>query len=525
MFDSNDMNEELSTSELSGQYLYSQLLIECLIRMKMTTDDKNELINLCNEHYKGNIDVLNIIDEFKRNYSSNNALWWFTRESFLYRMLNKALRIQNIHVLFLFRFFIRDIEEQLKQYPCSYFVQVYRAQLMLKDEVQLLEKSIGKFIAINSFFSTSIDLEQAKSFFSYDENINDNDEQILFEIIANPQLNDIKPYSDISPLSYYPEEKEILFMLGSVFQLKDICRDNNNIIIIKMELCSTSDYHFKPLFQQMLNKYTNHSTNLLDLANILKDMGKWNDAEKYYLRLINQLSSNDINLSNCYQGLGSVVKAKGDYRASLNWYYKALEIKRQKLKSNDLSIADTYNSIGNVYFRLNDQINALESYNQALEIYKEAFDENHPDVAMCMDNIGNVYSIKQEYSTALKYYKTAISIREKYLPENHCDLGNSHGNFGNICRQLGNYNDALIHYHLELEIYRKSRPPTHPSLASTMASIGLVHEDKNDLGQALSYCEKAARIYRCSLNETHPNVIQIEKDIQRISLKLNSSNN
>ena len=78
--------------------------------MKSTANDKNELISLCKQHYQGNSDESKIVKEFEREYSSDRTLWWYTRHSFLYRMLNKALRMQNIHLLFLFRFIIRDIE-------------------------------------------------------------------------------------------------------------------------------------------------------------------------------------------------------------------------------------------------------------------------------------------------------------------------------------------------------------------------------------------------------------------------------
>ncbi|CAM4852394.1 unnamed protein product, partial [Rotaria magnacalcarata] len=86
---------------------------------------------------------------------SNQAVWWYTRDSFVYRLLNKALRVQNIDLLFLFRFFIRDIEVQLKQYQCSSLVRVYRGQLMSTDELDQLKMSLGEYISVNSFFSLS----------------------------------------------------------------------------------------------------------------------------------------------------------------------------------------------------------------------------------------------------------------------------------------------------------------------------------------------------------------------------------
>jgi hypothetical protein len=70
-------------------------------------------------------------------------------------MLNKALRKQNIDILFLFRFFIRDIHRKLKQNQYQYSIRFYRGQMLSNDELNNLRKSIGEFISINSFFSTT----------------------------------------------------------------------------------------------------------------------------------------------------------------------------------------------------------------------------------------------------------------------------------------------------------------------------------------------------------------------------------
>ncbi|CAF3119508.1 unnamed protein product [Rotaria sp. Silwood2] len=107
--------DEQSTTGLNGQFIHSQLLINY---------NKNEL---------------SIVHEFEENYSSDRAIWWYTRESFLYRQLSKALRVQNIDLLFIFRFFIRDIQEQLEKHQCSSSIRVFRGQLMLNEEFKLLK--------------------------------------------------------------------------------------------------------------------------------------------------------------------------------------------------------------------------------------------------------------------------------------------------------------------------------------------------------------------------------------------------
>ena len=515
----NDATKQRSMCDLNGDFLHSQILIDCLIKMKYDVNDKTELISLCRQQYKENSDELNIIKQFDRDYLSDYALWWYTRDSFLYKMLNKALRVQNIHLLFLFRFFIRHVEKQLKKIKCSSPVCVYRAQLMSNNEIEMLKNSLGEFISINSFFSTSFDYNKALSFFSNDDNLNDF-KRVCFVIDADPRIENVKPFADISSYSFYPNEKEVLFMIGSIFQLVKMDYDSYGILIIRMRLYSFNDHQLKELFEYMQKKGINGETNLLDFANVLSSMSKWNDAEKYYQRYLNGSSHNRKDIDKCYSGLGSLANKKGDYESSLKWHFKSLEIKTRTLKPDDQSIAESYNSIGNAYEKKKDYANALNSYEKALEIFRQACGEDSLYVGTCMNNLGNTYSGMKKSPEALKFYRSALAIQKQNLPADHVNLGSSYKNIGNVLADLGHYDQALSHLNLSLEIYKKSRPSQHPSIASTLKNIGIVYKDKKDYRQALSYFEKAAGIYRHSFASTHPDVIQIENDIRYVASKL-----
>lgn len=120
----------LSTTEVNGQFVFSQVLLDYLLQMKSDQRDRDELISRCRTEYVGNRCELTRIDEFQTSYSSAAALWWYTRESFLYRTLNAALRTQNIHMMFLYRSLIRDLHDQLRQCPSPVQENVYRGQLI-----------------------------------------------------------------------------------------------------------------------------------------------------------------------------------------------------------------------------------------------------------------------------------------------------------------------------------------------------------------------------------------------------------
>ena len=89
---------ESSTTGSIGQFVYSKLFIGVLLRFKP------ELISFCRQQVPVDDQFeLDILREFEENYSSERAIWWYTRESIVYKMLNKALRTDDIDLLFLFR--------------------------------------------------------------------------------------------------------------------------------------------------------------------------------------------------------------------------------------------------------------------------------------------------------------------------------------------------------------------------------------------------------------------------------------
>ena len=308
-------NPDQSTTGLNGHFVHSLLLIDVLIRMKSIETDKQQLITLCKNEYKNNDTQLALVREFEHEYSSEKALWWYTRDSFLYKMLNKALRVQNIDLLFLFRFVIGDMYRQLKQNQCQSPVRVYRGQVMSNDELNTLRRSIGKFISINSFFSTSINRHKALGFLN-SSNISNDLHRVLFVIDADPRVVTSKPFADISSLSDFGNECEVLFMIGCVFRLIDIRRDNDEQIwVIRMKLCGDDEHDLKKLFDHMKKEYGggDNEVSLRSFGDVLRQMGKYDLAEKMYHRLLAELPSNDPSLSDLYCSLGIVTKDKGDY--------------------------------------------------------------------------------------------------------------------------------------------------------------------------------------------------------------------
>ncbi|CAF1380553.1 unnamed protein product [Adineta steineri] len=519
-------NHEQSTSDLDGRFVHAQLLIYCLLRMQSTSTDKNDFISFCQKKYHNDVYTLKMIKEFQNTYSSDYAISWYTRETFVYRLLNQSLRIQDIDCLFAFRFLIRDIEQQLQQYQCPSCVCLYRGQLMSKDELEILKQSKGKLISMNSFLSTTLDRDVAVFYLaSSNENIKDNKLQpVLFEINADPCQDGVKSFAHISLFSAFPLEKEVLMMLGSVFRLNNIYLDQHHTWIINMTLCSDNDHDLKSILNHMKNQYGSEQTRLVSFGNVLVDMGYFNDAEKYYHRLLKELPSDHNDISTCYHSLGKVVSEQGNYELSLHWLHKSLEIAQRKLKKGHPRMGYIYTSIGEVYQKKGDNKQALDSYEKALEIWLKVYDDKDEPIAWCFNNIGNIYERQKKYSEALKYLDKALKIKATILPPSHPCLGNAYINLGNVYYYFGEYNKALENYELAKNIYQTSLLPHHPSIACTLKNIGTIHETKRNYSEALNYYRKACLIRKQTLSSLHPDMIEIEQDIEHVLLKLNNSN-
>ncbi|CAF3600794.1 unnamed protein product [Rotaria socialis] len=313
-----------STTAVNGQFVFSQVLIDCLLRLKSNEEDKTELINYCKHQYEGNNLELNNIREFEKDYVSGKVLWWYTKESFFYKTLNSALRTQNIHLIFLFRAFIFDIYRQLQNCQAKQPLQIYRSQMISSSELQTLTQCCDQFISVNSFFSTSTDKYQALSLLKIPEDVQ-NLEPILFEIDADPKLVTTKPFADITANSEFSGESEVLFMIGSIFCVKSIIRNNDyNVWIIKISLCSGNQHGLEEVLTNIKQKTAITETNLQTLGKILWEMGKLDLAEKYFTRRLKELPPDDSSLDNLYEDLAKLSSQTGNYDKSVYWHKKAV---------------------------------------------------------------------------------------------------------------------------------------------------------------------------------------------------------
>ncbi|CAF5190815.1 unnamed protein product, partial [Rotaria sp. Silwood1] len=79
-----------------------------------------------------------------------------------------------------------------------------------------------------------------------------------------------------------------------------------------MTLCSDNEHELKHVLMDMKQKLGSGETNLRTLGKLLSEMNKSDLAEKYFIRLTEQLSLNDSLLDDLYEDLGKIAAQTGN---------------------------------------------------------------------------------------------------------------------------------------------------------------------------------------------------------------------
>jgi len=504
----------VNLDRLDPMFMYTQILKEILLVIEFEQKHLLDFTDYCREILgKDSRDRLQQVDTFKRDYRKQTPIWWYTWESFLYPMLNRALRISDIDVIIKMGFFIADLHRHINKLHNEQFIRhnsnkifmVYRGQGMSKDEFKKVSETKGGLIAFNNFLSTSMS-ENISMGFAKRALKNPDMVGVLFTMKINPQRSTTS-FASITDVSCFQQENEILFAMQTVFRIRDIKQiqdSTKRLFRVELELTSDNDQDLQILTKRIREETFPNAQGWSRLGSLLLKLEKPKQAEEVYQILLQQTTDETEN-GRLYCLLGNCKQHQANYEEAIRLYKKSIEIYK-KYYPNHPDLAASYNNIGLLYGKMGEYAKALSYFEKALSIRQQSLPPNHPDLALCYNNIGLLYGKMGEYAKALSYYEKALSIWQQSLPPNHPHLAGSYNNIGLVYDNMGEYPKALSYYEKALAIRQQSLPPNHPDLADSYNNIGLVYVNIGEYPKALSYYEKALAIRQQSLPPNHPDL-------------------
>jgi hypothetical protein len=427
------------------------------------------------EYYKGIPSQLNKIKDFVTNYKPENAIQWYTKDTFIYRLLNRALRQHNIELLFLFGFIIKDIQKQLKKEHETFklehnsIVKVYRGQMMsLKEIKQLRDERSVAWLVNNSFFSTTFDRDIALIFLNGTAPQSDDELQsVLFEIEVNTQIKS-RPYCDISQLSQFHQETEFLFTFGNRFGKTQVFYDEDKHIYIA-QLRLNYDFYMKDDQEFLLNNQRKMLKKCLSLLESITEDMSVNSTNIIFNELIILYPSEKewiMPLKMCW--LASKNIKEKDYTEALSNYNKALSIWHQFIDDEELNcfvdIGHTHQSLALYYqYDINDHTQAEKHYLEAIQYFKLALKKSTTNYERMKIYEKLSYLEKHrmklpgydpnDTEMILQYEQLSIANMLEYYKDDCVQLGQTFIQLADLKKFQFEYDESLDNYKRALDIF------------------------------------------------------------------------
>jgi tetratricopeptide (TPR) repeat protein len=427
-----------NVDQLEPTFMYSQIMKEILLTINFEQQHFQECIAYCRDVLGDNDAKLKNVDKLHRTYRDHTPIWWYTLDSFLYPMLNRALRLMDTDVIIKLGFFIGDLHRQIEQLHNEQFgdskskksFSVYRGQGMDKAQFETMAANKGCLLSFNCFLSTSknynVSLDFAKCAATNPDLVG-----VFFVMTIDPAQSTTPFASVVDVSSFGDKENEVLFSMHTVFRIGTITNmgEHHRLFRVELTLTHDNDQELRQLTDHIREETFPNARAWDRLGLVLLKMGQPDKAQTVYQLLLEQ-ETEEKDKGHIYHQFGWIKDDLGEYEEAIEFYEKSIAIKQQSLHPNHPDVATSYNNIGNVYQNMGDYPKALSSHEKALAIRQQSLPPNHPDLAKSNGNTGLVYFNMGDYPKALSSYEKTLAIQQQSLPPNHPDLAKSYGNIG-----------------------------------------------------------------------------------------------
>lgn len=239
----------------------------------------------------------------------------------------------------------------------------------------------------------------------------------------------------------YEECKEILLNIGEEEKAIKVINNLGMVYSDKGDYSNAMDYFNLGL--KLSEKYTNKTQLVNTLNNIGIIYSNINEHEKaidYFRKCLSYIDDSmeryQILEANAYNNLGNEYGFLLDYKKSMFYYNKSIEVK--ELIGDEHGIASTLFNIGDIYYNEKKYDLALDNAEKAMKIF-----EDYEDVIGVIDPtrlMAKVYFAQDKNALAIKYGTEALNMAQEYK----------------IYRDIEGAADLLVNCYIEKNDYKKA---------------------------------------------------------------------
>jgi tetratricopeptide (TPR) repeat protein len=492
-------------------FAYIQVLKDILLEIDEKPDLKKEMLDFCRQEYADNEIQLKFINEFDHHFQPDEAVKWYIRqETFLYKMLTRALRIPDPDILFKLRFFIQHLHRQLKSTVSTSSMTVYRTQRLSNNDFDTILKNQGGFLSFSQFLFT----DKTKTTTKKQKNdlpfINSEFKLVLFEM----DIETTTPRMTIDTTS-----QDILITTATVFRISNIEQIDKEIPIIKL---ISNDEIIKAVQEvtKSVREAARGSFPLLRMAKLMKQMEYIQHTEYFCLILMDDpiaINNETANLivAGLFHTLCSFYYEQKEYDRAFEQLEKSLKVYLRVLPPDDIKLTPTYNNMGSIYHKQGLDEQALQFHKKAYDIQVKSSNPDPDSVAAYAGNIASVLIKQSKYEEAVPYLLRDLQIQQRLHPNgDDINLAVKYHNLAGAQFRINKYPEALENYKKCLEIELKLHPPNHPTVAVTYYNMATAFEGLGQLEEAIETIQKAIERL-CLTRDESDEEVQMHKEYEK----------
>ncbi|UJR16977.1 hypothetical protein I4U23_003875 [Adineta vaga] len=494
--------------ETEPKFYYSILIKENLYEKGQRFEQgKQAFIDSCRVYYANNDEQIEVINEFNDKYALSTSIWWYTRDCFISRILNKAFRIQDFETIIKMNFFIRNLHRQIEQVYLETIphcqITTYHSQGITHAILEKLKHNKNNLISFNTFLLTNTNRDLALNMARHLQESNELI-SILFRITIDPSISQT-PFVTLDGIAYSQEmQNRILFSFQPIFRIGEMNKNDNNMFEIELTLIDHYDEQMKDFIRHNL-KPNETNPGFIQIGTLINEKGELDKAEKIFTALLQTTSDKyKEGLLICHLRLAKINLDKNDLQVALLHFQKSITILSIVFSADDRQLALPYDQMGLIYQRQGDDENALKHMQIALKLEVQGLEPMPLHIVQILENIGSVYQNQRRLTEALIYYKRALQIALVYISSDYLMLSTIHNNIGVMHLWMKNYTDALSYFEKTLEIQNTHVSSDHRSLATSYSNMALALDGLDRTNEAVEYSVKAVNLACRILGFNHP---------------------
>lgn len=464
---------------------YRQLIENVLITVSDHTVAQSSMLDHCRQYYSLDETYLIHINEFAKKYQSTQAARWYTKDSFIHRIVNKVLRTGNIEHCYLLRFYITDLSEQLYQLKCQQQKNVtetakntilYRGLRQSAAHLKTLKTLVGQVILTKGFMSTSRRENIALCYAGASHPQSPQSQPLLIEIKVDMTVSGIV-VADIAHLSNFPEEQEVLFDIGIPLRVDSLKHDSSNLIWCCRLVAMPNESQVTHLSQHISSDET------------CVDLSLYSEDEAKLERMMSEERRRNFN--SIYNDQESDLLWCNS--PSVSWIANTPSDRARILQQKAL-----------IHWQRNGDLHQFRSEcEHAWKLFKQGINDiksvgNH-DTACFLNNFGYACQQLNDTTYAIDLLKQSSEIRNRLGASAHF-RAQSLRNLGLAYTDQGDYKNALASLNQALIIGQQAPPTTQWSTSMTLRNFGYFFHARRDYLRVIEYFVKALDTFRQCAN-------------------------